>query len=107
MLQKYNEHSIECKTDFTLNAPQILILANSYSNKIILIDLAKLQMNTDSSDNRNFSSIKQHRITFDNFSANYSSWVTSINCPLNSQNDSSGFNNYAFIDQIFNENLVL
>ncbi|CAF0993744.1 unnamed protein product [Adineta steineri] len=48
ILQKYNEHSIECKMDFTLNAPQILTLMNSYSNKIILMDLRKLQMNTDS-----------------------------------------------------------
>ncbi|CAF0980202.1 unnamed protein product [Adineta steineri] len=46
ILQKHNEYSIECKTDFTLHASQILILTNSYSNKIILIDLAKLQMNT-------------------------------------------------------------
>ncbi|CAF1031281.1 unnamed protein product [Adineta steineri] len=42
---------------------------NSYSNKRIPIDLGKLQINTDSSDNRNCSSIKQHEITFDNFSA--------------------------------------
>ncbi|CAF1578247.1 unnamed protein product [Adineta steineri] len=37
----------------------------------------------------------------------YLSFVTLINCPLNSQNGSSGINNYAFIGQIFNENLVL
>ncbi|CAF1059084.1 unnamed protein product [Adineta steineri] len=57
---------------------------NSYSNKNILIDLKKLQMNEDSK---------------------YLSFVTLINCPLNLQNDSSGMNNYAFIDQIFNENV--
>ncbi|CAF4058658.1 unnamed protein product [Adineta steineri] len=82
--------------DFILNTPRILILMNSYSNKNILIDLAKLQMNTDSNDNRNSSSMKQHEITFDNFSAKYLLFVTLINCPLNSQNDSSGINNYAF-----------
>ncbi|CAF1013943.1 unnamed protein product [Adineta steineri] len=52
--------------NFTLNAPQIRILINLYSNKSILIELGKLQMNTGS---RNSSSIKQHGITFDNFSA--------------------------------------
>ncbi|CAF1468454.1 unnamed protein product [Adineta steineri] len=54
--------------DFILNTPRILILMNSYSNKNILIDMGKLQMNTNSNDNRNCSSIKQHEITFDNFS---------------------------------------
>ncbi|CAF1222939.1 unnamed protein product [Adineta steineri] len=80
---------------------------NSYSNKSILIDLEKLQINTDSNDNRNCSSIKQHEITFNSFSVGhftyndknelinkiillqYLSFVTLINCPLNSQNGSS------------------
>ncbi|CAF1091725.1 unnamed protein product [Adineta steineri] len=34
--------------DFALNSSQILILMKSYSNKSILIDMGKLQMNTDS-----------------------------------------------------------
>ncbi|CAF4308101.1 unnamed protein product, partial [Adineta steineri] len=71
ILQKYDEHSIECETDFTLNAPQILILMNSYSNKNILIDMGKLQMNTDSNDNRNSLSIIQHRLIFDRFSMSH------------------------------------
>ncbi|CAF4064646.1 unnamed protein product [Adineta steineri] len=82
--------------DFILNTPRIFILMDSYSNKNILIDMGKLQMNTDSNDNRNYSCIKQYRITFDRFSRRYLSFALSINRPLNSQNDSSGINNYAF-----------
>ncbi|CAF3938152.1 unnamed protein product [Adineta steineri] len=93
--------------DCILNTPRILIRMNSYSIKSILIDLEKLQMNTDSNENRSSSSIKQHEITFDNFSAKYLLFVTLINCLLNSQNDYSGINNYAFFDQIFNENSFL
>ncbi|CAF4305544.1 unnamed protein product, partial [Rotaria sordida] len=48
ILQKYQQHSIEFHINFILNAPQILIPVNSYSNQAIFIDLGKLSMYSES-----------------------------------------------------------
>jgi hypothetical protein len=102
ILQKYQKHSLQFHLDFILNCPQILIPVNSYSYELIIIDLGKLTMHTDSNNQNNSSFIEQHRITFENLSANRiilnnnnnllnlfecSPFVTIIDRHLNSQND--------------------
>ncbi|CAF4932934.1 unnamed protein product [Rotaria sp. Silwood1] len=123
-LQKYQQHSIEFHMDFILNAPQVLIPVNSYSNHGIFIDLGKLSMHSESN--------QQYRITFENLSINRiilnnenkslnllecSPFQTLINRHFNSDNkeiyvkilwDKIQFNlskyDYAFINKIFQEN---
>ncbi|CAF3837772.1 unnamed protein product, partial [Rotaria sp. Silwood1] len=124
ILQKYQQHSIEFPMDFILNAPQVLIPVNSYSNHGIFIDLGKLSMHSESN--------QQYRITFENLSINRiilnnenkslnllecSPFQTLINRHFNSDNkeiyvkilwDKIQFNlskyDYAFINKIFQEN---
>ena len=91
ILQKYQQHSLEFHLDFLLNAPQIILPLNSYSNEAILCDLGKLTMNSTLDE--------QHRITFENLEINRivlnSSlnlfeclpFVTLINRHLNSENN--------------------
>ncbi|CAF4274632.1 unnamed protein product, partial [Rotaria sordida] len=62
ILQKYQQHSIEFHLDFILNAPQIFIPINSYSNQGIVIDFGKLLMHSESN--------QQYRIIYENLSIN-------------------------------------
>ncbi|CAF4183338.1 unnamed protein product, partial [Rotaria sordida] len=124
ILQKYQQHSIEFHINFILNAPQILIPVNSYSNQAIFIDLGKLSMYSESN--------QQYKIIFENLLINRiilnnekkslnllecSPFQTLINRDFNSDNkeiyikifwDTIQFNlskyDYAFINKIFQEN---